>query len=100
MSRGKNNKFRKPIGTAKKTGDSEAWPWERKSGFCQSHSHPWHVCLASEKLEKKNSYHVLFSFIDQNSAFVKARSLNKVYQSVGSRTYIRNWVTGKKIVLD
>ena len=46
MAQNKNKKFRKPIGTAKKTGETEAWPWERTAGFCQSDSHPWHVCLS------------------------------------------------------
>jgi len=40
-----SNKYKRPIGKAKKTGDTEAWPWERKTGFCQSDTHPWHVCL-------------------------------------------------------
>ena len=99
MARSKKS-FKRPIGKAQKTGETEAWPWERKSEFCQSTSHSWHVCL-DHKYKNRDSYHVLFAFSDKNTAINKARSLNKVYKKSGhSLAYVRNWITNKSITLD
>ena len=90
-------RFKRPIGKAKKTGDTEAWPWERKSGFCQSDSHPWHVCLAYAE-QKEGSIHTMFTYRDRQGAYNKSKELNKIYKNLDRTiTYVRNWKTGEEI---
>jgi hypothetical protein len=90
-------RFKRPIGKAKKTGVTEAWPWERKSGFCQSDSHPWHVCLAFAE-QKEGAIHTMFTYSDRQSAYNKSKALNKIYKNSNRFiTYVRNWKTGEEI---
>lgn len=101
MAQNKNKKFRKPIGTAKKTGDTEAWPWERKSHFCQSDTHPWHVCLDFEgRKGRGRSHHTLFTYGDRQTAWLKVKDLNLAYKQGFCTVYLRNWKTNEKVILD
>ena len=97
MAQNKNKKFRKPIGTAKKTGETEAWPWERTAGFCQSDSHPWHVCLSFAE-QKPGTAHTIFTYHTRQGAYNKSRELNETYKlSDRLISYVRNWKTGEEI---